>query len=169
MHGDGVDLDALYRELQPALLGHLRSLHAGQAEDIAGDVWTEVAASLPRFVGDHDALRAWVFTLARRRVIDAYRRAGRRPTDALVEDSGEAAGDRPEDETVSRLSLEVTIARVRKLLPPDQAQVLVLRVVDGLSVDEVAALTDKSPGNVRVLHHRALHRLGLRLHPEEVA
>lgn len=165
---EGPDLDALYRELQPALLCHLRVVHAGQAEDIAGEVWTEVAALSPRFVGGDDAFRAWVFTLARRRLIDTYRRAGRRPTDRLVGDMCEVAADRPEDETVARLSLEASIARVRQLLPVDQAEVLLLRVVDGLSVAEVATLTAKTPVNVRVLQHRALHRLAARLPRKEV-
>ena len=164
----GRDLDALYRELQPALLCHLHLVHAGQAEDIAGEVWTEVAALFPRFVGGNDAFRAWVFTLARRRLIDTYRRAGRRPTDRLVGDMCEVAADRPEDETVARLSLEASITRVRQLLPGDQAEVLLLRVVGGLSVAEVATLTAKTPVNVRVLQHRALHRLAARLPRKEV-
>jgi RNA polymerase sigma factor (sigma-70 family) len=166
-HGDA-DLETAYRALQPALLGHLRTRHAGQAEDIAGDIWTEVAASFPQFVGGDDALRSWVFTLARRRLIDTYRRAGRRPTERLIGDPGVAA-DRPEDETVARLSLEGTVARVRRLLPADQAEVLMLRVVSGLSVNEVATLLGKTPVNVRVLQHRALSRLGACLHPGEVA
>jgi RNA polymerase sigma factor (sigma-70 family) len=166
---DGPDLDALYRELQPALLGHLRVVHAGQAEDIAGDVWTEVTASLPKFVGGDEAFRAWVFTLARRRAIDTYRRAGRRPTGPLFDDLCGEATDRPEDETVDRLSLEVTIARLRVLLSGDQLEVLLLRVVRGLSVDEVAALTGKTPANVRVLQHRALNRLAARLQAKEVS
>jgi DNA-directed RNA polymerase specialized sigma24 family protein len=86
------DLETLYRELQPALLGHLRVVHAGQAEDIAGDVWTEVAARLLRFVGGDAAFRAWIFTLARRRTIDTYRRAGRRPTGPLPADRHQVAG-----------------------------------------------------------------------------
>ncbi len=153
------DLETLYRELQPALLVHLRTMHAGQAEDIAGDVWTEVAAGLPRFVGGDAAFRAWVFTLARRRTIDSYRRAGRRPTGPLPADGYQVAGDRPEDETVARLSLETTVAQLWELLPADQAEVLLLRLVRGLSVREVARLTVKTPANVRVLQHRALQRL----------
>jgi RNA polymerase sigma-70 factor (ECF subfamily) len=168
MEDGGPDLDALYRELQPALLGHLRVGHAGQAEDIAGDVWTEVAALSPRFVGDNDAFRAWVFTLARRRLIDTYRRAARRPTDRLVGDTCTVAANRPEEETLARLSLEATVARVRQLLPPDQAAVLLLRVVSQLSVDEVAILMAKTPVNVRVLHHRAVHRLAARFQYKEV-
>lgn len=169
MHPDGPDLDALYRELQPALLGHLRVVHAGQAEDIAGDVWTEVTASLSKFVGGDDAFRAWVFTLARRRAIDTYRRAGRRPIDPLFEELCGAAADRPEDETVDRLSLEATVARLQQILPDDQLKVLLLRVVRGLSVEEVAALTGKTPANVRVLQHRALNRLAARFQAKEVS
>ena len=168
MHHDVADLDLLYRELQPALLGHLRGAHAALAEDIAGEVWIEVAASYPRFVGGDDDFRTWVFTLARRRLIDTYRRAGRRPTDRLVGDLYEAASDGPEDETVARLSLEATVARLHQLLPPDQAEVLLRRVVSGLSVDEVATRMTKTPVNVRVLHHRAVRRLAVRLGCEEV-
>ena len=168
MHEDGTDLDTLYRELQPALLRHLRGAHAASAEDIAGEVWTEVAAWFPRFVGGDDAFRAWVFTLARRRLIDTYRRAGRRPTERLIGDMCEVAADRPEDETVARLSFEATIVRLRRLLPADQADVLLLRVVRGLTVQEVATLTAKTPVNVRVLQHRALHRLATCARSEEV-
>jgi RNA polymerase sigma-70 factor, ECF subfamily len=158
----------LYRELQPALLARLRVAHAGQAEDIASDVWTEVVASFPRFVGGNDAFRAWIFTLARRRLIDAYRRAGRRPTVALISDLYEVAADRPEDETVAHLSLVAVVARLRQVLPADQAEVVLLRVVSGLSVDEVATLTTKTSVNVRVLHHRGLRRLTTRLDSKEV-
>lgn len=160
-------LDALYRRLQPALLRHLTSAHAWQAEDIAADVWAEVAAALPRFEGDDDAFRAWLFTLARRRVIDSYRRAGRRRTDPLPDEVAGTAADHPEDVVVARLSGEATIARLHRLLPPDQARVVLLRVVYGLPVDEVAAMTGKQPVNVRVIQHRALRRLAVRLGPEE--
>jgi len=154
----GPDLERLYRELQPALLRHLRSSHAWQAEDIAADVWLEVASLLPRFVGGDDAFRAWLFTLARRRVIDSYRRAGRRPTEALHEDDYEAPSDGPDDQALDRLGTEATIARLHHLLTPDQVEVLLLRVVAGLPVEDVALLTGKRPVNVRVVHHRALRR-----------
>jgi RNA polymerase sigma-70 factor (ECF subfamily) len=159
------DLDTLYRQLQPALLRHLRLAHPWQAEDIAADVWAEVTALLPRFDGGNDAFRAWVFTLARRRLIDTYRRAGRRPTEPLTGDRFEADGRRPDEDAVARLSAEATIARLHRLLPPDQAEVLLLRVVGGLSVDEVALATGKQPVNVRVLQHRAIRRLATRLGP----
>lgn len=77
------------------------------------------------------------------------------------------ATDRPEDETVARLSLEATIARLRQLLLPHQAEVLLPRVVGEFTVDEVAMLTAKTPVNVRVLQHRAIRRLAARLPRKE--
>lgn len=163
------DLDSLYRELQPALLRRLRSSHAEQAEDIAADVWAEVASLLPRFVGGDAAFRGWVYTLARRRLIDSYRRAGRRRTEPLALDGGDARScEHPEDEVVARLSIERTVARLHHLLPADQAEVLLLRVVGGLTVEEVAVITGKQPVNVRVLQHRALRRLATRLEAERL-
>ena len=50
-------------------------------------------------------------------------------------------------------------------LPPDQAEIILLRVVAGLPVEEVAAITGRRPGTVRVLQHRALRRLADRLAP----
>lgn len=164
---DAPNLESLYRELQPALLRHLRASHPDQAEDIAADVWAEVATLLPRFVGGDAAFRGWVYTLARRRLIDSYRRAGRRRTEPLAPDAADAlSSDRPEDEVVARMSIERTVARLHHLLPRDQAEVLLLRVVGGLTVEEVASMTGKQPTNVRVLQHRALRRLAGRLEAE---
>jgi RNA polymerase sigma-70 factor (ECF subfamily) len=153
----------LYKALQPALLRHLRVSHDWQAEDIAADVWLEVASLLPRFVGGDDAFRAWLFTVARRRSIDSFRRAGRRPTEALEGDEYVTLADGPDEVAVDRLSTEATIERLHRLLTPDQVEILLLRVVAGLPVDEVAVITGKRPVNVRVLHHRALRRAADRL------
>lgn len=167
--GDGgrPDLDAQYRRLQPALLRRLRLSHAWQAEDIAAEVWAEVARLLPRFEGDDEAFRAWVFTLARRRLIDSYRRARRRRTEPLAGDGYEAKGNRPEEDAVARMSAEAMIVRLQQVLPPDQAEVVLLRVIAGLPVEQVAVLTGKQAVNVRVLQHRALRRLASRLGPSQ--
>lgn len=159
------DIETLYRGLQPALLRLLRTSHASQAEDIASDVWAEVITSLPRFVGGDDAFRAWVFTLARRRTIDSYRRAARRRTEPLTDEMLEGMTELIDDDAVARLSIESTVARLHVLLPRDQAEVVLLRVVGGLPVAEVAVITGKEPVTVRVLQHRALRRLADRLGP----
>jgi RNA polymerase sigma-70 factor (ECF subfamily) len=62
--------------------------------------------------------------------------------------------DDPSASVLGKAALEV-IGR----LPADQAEVVLLRVVAGLSAEEVGAIVRKSPGAVRVIQHRALKRL----------
>jgi RNA polymerase sigma-70 factor (ECF subfamily) len=157
------DLALLYRELQPGLLRYLRAVTPMTAEDLAADVWVEVAASAHRFQGDHAAFRGWLYTIARRRVIDGQRRAGRRRTDPVTTDRmvGFSSADRPEEVALDRMATEATIAHVIAVLSPDQAQVVLLRVIGGLRVSQVAELLGKQPGTVRVLQHRGLRRLAI--------
>src|SRR5690349_4171075 len=77
--GDQAALTVLYRELNPRLLRYLRH-HAGPvAEDLASEVWLALAPQLDGFTGTFDRFRALMFAVARRRVVDEYRRRGRSP------------------------------------------------------------------------------------------
>ena len=162
--GDDVAFGILWRDLQPGLLRYLNALAPGASEDLASETWLRVVGGLGRFSGREPAFRAWVFTVARHRAIDRWRRAVRRrdqpvPLDALVE---LPAPDDPASAAVDAISSRAAVALIATL-PPDQAEVVLLRVVAGLEVAEVAAITGKHPGNVRVLAHRALRRLAERL------
>jgi RNA polymerase sigma-70 factor (ECF subfamily) len=61
---------------------------------------------------------------------------------------------------LSALSAQQASAAIVACLPPDQADVVLLRLVAGLDVDQVARILGKQQGTVRVLQHRALRRLG---------
>jgi RNA polymerase sigma-70 factor (ECF subfamily) len=161
-------LGSLYRSFQPGLLHLLTVIAPHQAEDIASDVWLEAAGALRRFRGDERAFRGWLATTARRRVIDAHRRAGRRPVQPV---SNGVLDDRPgRDETeqaaLDHLASESAIARVVAVLSPDQADVVLMRVVGGLDVEQVARALGKQPGAIRSLQHRALRRLARQLGPD---
>jgi RNA polymerase sigma-70 factor (ECF subfamily) len=136
----------LYRRFQPRLLRMLAMI-APQAEDIASDVWLEVAANLAHFAGDERAFRGWLARTARHRVIEATRRNGRRFGRAL------------DDDATEQMASTDFAARVVAVLPPEQADVVLLRVVEGLDVDEVARALHRPPAAVRSLQHRALRRL----------
>lgn len=159
--GEGWAIARLYDWLQPGLLRYLRWKEPSMAEDLASETWLGVAENLQRFVGDEAALRGWIFTIARRRLADHRRREGRRRT-SPVPDTALAemvAPDDPSDQVTARLSAQAAIARLTSVLTPDQAEVVVLRVVGGLPVEEVARVLGKRPGTVRVLQHRAVRRL----------
>jgi RNA polymerase sigma-70 factor, ECF subfamily len=155
----------LYRSLQPQVLRFLRARVPQDAEDIASQAWLEIARSLPRFSGGEDDFRGLVFTIARRRLADHRRATGRRPVDLVGPEvlTGITDGAAPDDEVLAGLAGDAAARRVAELLSPDQAEVVLLRVVAGLSVDEVAALLGKRPGTVRVLQHRALRHLAEKL------
>ena len=164
-------LGSLYRRFQPGLLRLLAVIAPHAAEDIASDVWLEVAGALPRFTGDERAFRAWLATTARRRVIDAHRRAERRPARSAALETLDArpGHERTEDDTLDYLTSASAIARVVSVLSPQQADVILMRVVGGLEVDEVARALGKQPGAVRSLQHRALRRLARQLAPEALS
>ena len=162
--GDEAAFGLLWRDLQPGLLRYLDALAPGAAEDLASETWLRIVQGLDRFSGDERAFRGWVFTVARHRAVDRWRRRTRRrdelvPADALA---GLPAPDDPAGAAVEALSSRAAVALIATLTP-DQAEVVLLRVVAGLDVAQVAAITGKRPGNVRVLTHRALRRLADRL------
>jgi RNA polymerase sigma-70 factor, ECF subfamily len=162
--GDERAITALYRALQPSLLRYLRAQAPVEAEDLASEVWADAASGLSRFDGNEQGFRRWLFTIARRRLIDLRRRASRRPVTwrplADVLEACDAAD--PELQVLVATETEAAIARIGEL-PPDQAEVVLLRVLGGLDVESVAAILGKKPGAVRVLQHRALTRLAEQL------
>ncbi len=162
-------LSELYRDLHPRVLRYMRALEPAEADDLASEIWLDVARGLERFEGDDGAFRAWAFTIARRRLVDLRRQRARRPAvptsmERLVEHGG--IGD-VEEEAMAGLTTETAVARIATL-PPDQAEVVLLRILGGLSVREVAAITGRRPGTVRVLQHRALRRLAREVRREAV-
>jgi RNA polymerase sigma-70 factor, ECF subfamily len=149
------------------LVRYLRNQGSDVADDVASEVWIAVARNLPRFVGDEVGFRRWLFTIARRRLIEAWRKQAHRPTIAAPAERLDGPGsppgqDDPASLVVDQLSAREAIDAVVAGLTPDQAEVVVLRIVAGFDVAEVAAIMGRSPSSVRVLCHRALHRLKTR-------
>jgi RNA polymerase sigma-70 factor (ECF subfamily) len=153
--GDRDALGEIFREHHPAMLRYLRGVAIGQAEDVAGQVWVDVASSLRRFEGDNDDLRRWLFTIARRRMIDAFRSRSRHPEQSVAEAPTRVAAEGA-DASTERVGWAEDVLR---RLPAAQAEVVMLRVILGFTVEEVAGLIDKSPGAVRVLAHRGLQNV----------
>jgi len=164
-HGDEAAFGVLWHDGQPALLRYLRVIAPDVAEDIASETWTQVVRGLTRFRGNEQNWRAWLFTTARRRVIDQTRQLMRRPAislEALPDLAlADLAGLRSPD--AAELALENLATRaameIIRRLPPLQAEVIMLRVVAGLDTETVGLLLDRSPGAIRIAAHRGLHRL----------
>jgi RNA polymerase sigma-70 factor, ECF subfamily len=159
--GDEAGFLELWRALNPQLLRYLAVRGVDQREDVAAETWLQVVRDLPRFIGDSDGFRAWIFTLARHRTIDAARVRAARPVVPLADLSAAAEPETApsaEDEALTRVSTERALALVASL-PPDPAELVMLRVVADLDVAVVAQMVGKTPGAVRVAVHRALRSL----------
>jgi RNA polymerase sigma-70 factor, ECF subfamily len=153
-------LAVLYRDLQPPLLRYLQTQEPTEADDLASEVWLDVAGGLDRFKGDEASFRRWFFTIAHRRLLDWRRRRRRRQTDPAPPPAFaelQSAQD-VEGEALAAISTREALAHIAAL-PAAEAEVIALRVIAGLDAKGVAAITGRSPGSVRVLQHRALKRL----------
>lgn len=150
--------EGLVRRYGPTLQAHaqrmLRDPHA--AEDAAQEVWVRAFGALGRY-RTGTSFRAWIFTILTNLIRDHARRAARAPQ-ALEAEA--VAG--PVRDLGGR---EVTEAAERAIaaLPDDQREVLLLRSVEGLSHDEIAAVTGANPATVRWRLHRARERVAQQL------
>jgi RNA polymerase sigma factor (sigma-70 family) len=152
-------LERLYRDLAPAVTGYLRLHGAVEPDDLASDTFVGVLTGLRRFSGDEDALRAWVFTIAHRRLVDDWRRRGRRPPVADDDAALEArCGGDAEDDALVRLGAD-DVHRLCDSLPADQRAVLLLRILADLTVEQVAQVLGRSTGSVKALQRRGLRSL----------
>ncbi len=155
--GDAVAWSHLYHELAPLVLGYLRGQRLPDAEDVAGEVMLEVVRDLGPFHGDAAGLRSWVLSIAHHRLIDARRRAQRRPATAAApapEDHLVAPEIGPEESTLAAEGL-ARLQPALAALTEDQRTVLLLRVIGDLSIAEVARITGRRPGAVKQLQRRA--------------
>lgn len=162
--GDRAALDQFLRRIRPPVIRFCRSKLLGSIgaqgpDDVAQEVLLAVCEALPRFRPDGPSVMAFVFGIARFKLVDAFRAGGRDrsvPSDALPE----AADDDPGTEHAAVLSTEIVRLRLAlDQLHPHHREVIGLRVAMGYSGAEVAALLGTTPGAVRVTQHRAMVRL----------
>jgi RNA polymerase sigma-70 factor (ECF subfamily) len=118
-----------------------------------------VVKGLPGFRGGEEAFRAWLFTIARHRAVDAGRFRSRRPDVPLATETLEQQTTPDAAELALEAISTRSVVALIKSLPRDQAEIIMLRVVAGLDAADVARIVGKTPGAVRVTAHRALRRL----------
>ncbi len=162
--GDEGAFSVLWRDINPVLVRYLRMIAPEAAEDIAAETWMSVVRGLHRFEGGEAAWRAWLFTTARRRAVDAGRARQRRPESPVADAGAQDAEPAPDSAEIAleNMATRAALATVAAL-PPAQAEVILLRVMAGLDTETVARLVGRSPGAVRLAAHRGLRRLAATL------
>jgi RNA polymerase sigma-70 factor, ECF subfamily len=162
--GEAAAIESLLEQIRPMVVRYCRARlgqitgHYHVADDVTQEVCIAILSALPRYRDMGRPFASFVFGIASHKVADAMRNAARLaiPTEDLPD--GPDNGPGPEETVVAFIEAE----RVRALLarlPENQRDLLVLRVLTGMSAEETGHALGMSPGAVRVAQHRALARL----------
>ena len=162
--GQPAAIEALLEQIRPMVVRYCRarlgqiSGHYHVADDVAQEVCIAVVSALPRYRDMGRPFASFVFGIASHKVADAMRNAARLaiPTEDLPDGPDDHPG--PEETVVAYIEAERARALLARL-PVHQRELLVLRVLTGLSAEETGHALGMSPGAVRVAQHRALARL----------
>lgn len=129
-------------------------------DEVVSETWLNVARDIRSFKGEPTEFAAWLYTIARNRIIDAVRIRDRqvRPTAEIEEAFWIPSPVTVEKEFEGNESVQRIVAAIQQL-PPAQAEILLLRLISDLSVEETAKIVKKSSNSVRVLAHRGLTSL----------
>lgn len=174
MGGDRTAVARLLASIQPLVVRYCRARVGRQersyasADDVAQEVCLAVLTALPSYRDQGRPFLAFVYGIAAHKVADAHRSAARNRAEPVSEFPDSLELDEGPEQRAMNGELSGRMARLLSTLPHKQREILVLRVVVGLSADETADAVGSTPGAVRVAQHRALTRLRKALVAEEV-
>lgn len=155
--GDPSGFTAVYTVISPAVLGYFRARGVDDAEALTQDVFVDVLPKLAGVTGGHAGLRTFIFSVAHARLVDHRRRTGRTPYLAEYDPRADTRlSASAETEALGSLG---GISDILSLLNEEQREVVVLRIVADLSIEQVAGILDKTPGAIKQLQRRGLNAL----------
>ena len=166
--GEPWALERIFTALSPVVAGYLRLQGAHEPDDLTSEVFLAVLRRIDSFQGDEAGFRSWVFTIAHRRLIDERRRLARQPVVGALRDDLDVPARVDVTEDVLRSLADRRVRELCDRLVPDQRDVLLLRLLGGLTVDEVAATMGRSRGAVKALQRRGFRAIGRLLESEGV-
>ena len=162
--GQPAAIDSLLRQIRPMVVRYCQARlgPAGggsqAADDVAQEVCLAVLAALPRYRDTGRPFASFVFGIASHKIADARRSDARLaiPVRELPDGPDDQPG--PEETVVASLEAQRARALVARL-PRQHRELLLARLVTGLSAQETGAALGMTAGAVRVAQHRALARL----------
>ncbi|MHB8245309.1 MAG: RNA polymerase sigma factor [Acidimicrobiales bacterium] len=158
------DVEALYRRDAEMLRRYARKSGADEteAEDLTQETFARALARPPSQTSPESATpgRAWLHTVAANLMRDGWRREKRADTrsDHLMASERLRKVSQPDEVAVTQWEGDL-LRQALMEVPPETRQVLVLRIIEGRSADEVAQIIGRTPDAVRQIQFRGLKRL----------
>jgi RNA polymerase sigma-70 factor, ECF subfamily len=167
--GDVQAIGALYDQHHQALFRYLwaRVGERQTAEELTGDVFMRMLAALPRYRPSVVPFRAWLFRIAHNLLVDHYRKESGRVAVPLQSAEGVTDGSDPAVLVEQKITVE-HVQQALAVVDEPQRSVIALRFLSGLSLEETAAVLDKSESAVKALQHRGLVAMRRALTQEKV-
>ncbi|WP_442785178.1 RNA polymerase sigma factor ShbA [Amycolatopsis sp. H20-H5] len=165
MGGDDRATEHLLAAIRPLVIRYCRGRVGtyertyASADDVAQEVCLAVLTALPSYRDQGRPFLAFVYGIAQHKVADAHRAAARNRAEPVAEVPDEIEGDVGPEQRALQGELNERMSQLLRVLPDKQRDIVVLRVVVGLSAEETADAVGSTPGAVRVAQHRALARL----------
>ncbi len=159
--GDSRAFDFLFELLHRRVYAFAQVRGAWDPEGLVNEVFLQAFTNLTTFQGTQSQFKAWVFRIARNRLIDDHRRMQRRPHEERLEEPIVArltVVEPAEEAALGRMGSQALLALVDRLTTA-QRDVVLLRIVADLTIDAVADILDKPPGAVKALQRRAFRAL----------
>ncbi|WP_423202208.1 RNA polymerase sigma factor ShbA [Herbihabitans rhizosphaerae] len=163
--GDADAMRQLLITIRPVIVRYCRARLGrresafGSADDIAQEVCFAVVRALPSYRHEGVAFMAFVYGIAAHKVADFHRKASRDLSDPVGELPDSVELDAGPEQHAIEEERRALLAKLLDTLGPTQREILVLRLIVGLSAEETADAIGSTPGAVRVAQHRALARL----------
>lgn len=148
-----------YNEFSGPVFGYLRARGVDDPEAVTQDVFLALYPKLDSLRGGLQGAKTLLFSIAHARMVDHYRKRERTPDSAPYEsDLDSRRAPSAEDQAFGHAE-GLGVTELLANLNPDYREVLALRVVADLSLEETAAIMGKSQGAVKQLQRRALSAL----------
>jgi len=157
--GEGWAFDDLFKVWNRPITAFVRQRGVIDSDDVANEVFLGAFRSIGRFRGGEGEFRSWIFRIARNKIADHHRAAGRRPETVPLQVGFMEPTQEHVEADVARLIGDERVAALLSHLTDEQREVLILRTVADLTVDQVASVIGKRRGAVKQLQRRGLRRL----------
>lgn len=158
--GDGWAFTELYERYAYRIKAFAASREVDDPDAMANDVMLRVFQNISGFEGSEAAFKSWIFTIARNRMIDVHRHSKRRVTraDREVRDDDQQFVTSAENVALEAIGLAETLALL-EVLTPEQREVIALRMIADLGLEQVADVVGRPVTAVKALQRRGLARL----------